>query len=112
MSEPKTQGIAYGSLYYDRGERLQKAVEQIVNVSKDKPVGWFFDVLCTKNQLPAVLEMLPKVVECIKHNNPDMGDDNIFVRYSAVKKHGHHVRPAQDLVLRLLKEQQNMEGKK
>jgi hypothetical protein len=99
--EPKT-GIAYGSLYYDRGERIGKAEEQIHQVSKQKPIGWFFDIICTKNQVPQMEGMRMQVLGLVRRNNPDMPDDNIFISWN-VKKivRGVEYRPAQKQMIQL-----------
>lgn len=43
-------GVAYGSLYMDTGEKFELAKTQIDDVSKQKPIRWFFDVIIKENQ--------------------------------------------------------------
>lgn len=49
MSVEAAQGVAYGSLYLDQGERMEVVKKQIKSFVKHKPVAMFFDVLDNNN---------------------------------------------------------------
>jgi hypothetical protein len=73
-------GLAYGSLFMHQGDKIDKAEEQIVQLSKKNPLGWFFDIIHTRNQTPAAADMMVEVVKLIRREMPKLKDGNIVVR--------------------------------
>lgn len=89
--------VAYGTLYMDGGEKLDKAEEQITKISLKKPFMWFFDIICTPNQIPTAKEHAVKLSYQIEDLNPDMKPVAIVV--GVTTKDGE--RPAQTLLQRI-----------
>lgn len=89
--------VAYGSLYMDAGEKREKAEHQIRGISTKKPFMWFFDIVCTPNQLPAANNMATDLTSLIKELNPKIKDVAIVVGVTTKDK----VRPAQIIMRRI-----------
>lgn len=87
-------GAAYGSLYMDEGEKMDKAELQIKELSAEKPVMWCFDIICTPNQIPAARENALKIWDMIHEACPDMKGSRIVVGVSTKEKN----RPAQGIL--------------
>lgn len=65
--------VGYGSMYMDSGEKYESAEHLVREVSeKSKPFMFFFDIICTPNQVPAAQEMAVKISHLIEDTNPDM----------------------------------------
>lgn len=97
--EKHEAGAAYGSLYMNQGEKLQKAKVQIIRVSEQKPLVWFFDIVCTPNQMPNAQSEAAFITGYIKGINGDIAEDNIVV---GVTTDGMD-RPAWNMMQQLIK---------
>lgn len=64
--------VAVGSVYIDRGETLEKALDQVRRMSAEKPVAYMFDVLCQPDQIQQGTACLAAVAELISELNPDI----------------------------------------
>lgn len=71
--------VGYGSLYMNNGEKFAKAEPQIRNVSSNDPFMWFFDIICTQNQIPAANDMALEVTALIRECCPKMKDLAIVI---------------------------------
>lgn len=79
LTKDDEAGAAYGSLYMNQGEKIGKAKEQIIKVSEQQPVVWFFDIVCTANQMPAAKEWATYLTGYIKGANEAMPEENIVI---------------------------------
>jgi hypothetical protein len=100
MSEEETKppvNIAYGALYMKKGEPIDRAYTQIKNVSKKQPYAWFFDIICTPNQIEAARTNAADLYARIADANLDMPEDKMIVGITVSEK----LRPAMTVMQRL-----------
>lgn len=68
------QPIAYLSLRMDKGEGMRYAAESIARVSTQKPVGCFYDIVCTQGQLETATVFARDITTLITEMNPGISD--------------------------------------
>lgn len=83
----KEKGVAYGSLYLDRGEGMpvvKKQVKSFVNDKHGELVGIFFDVLDNNNTVSDEKgeEYVQRTRAYIEENFPNMPTEDIHVSFS------------------------------
>lgn len=80
----KEAGVAYGSLYLDKGERMPMVKKQVKSWVKHEPVAVFFDVLDNKECVPDEDGELyvQRTREYIKEKLPYLADEDIHVSFS------------------------------
>lgn len=90
------EAAAYGSLYMDAGEKMDKAEIQIREVSAMKtPAMWFFDIVCTPNQIPTGRKNALQVWDWIREACPDLKGSRIVVGLTTKDND----RPAQAILM-------------
>jgi hypothetical protein len=79
VDKPTEKAAAYGALYMNNGEKINEAKDNIAELSKQKPDLWFFDIICTPNQMPAGKEWAPFLTGYMQGLNADMPKENIII---------------------------------
>lgn len=92
--------VAYSSLYMHQGEKIEKAKEQIKSVCESEPFCWFFDVICTRNQFDAAMQVASELELYIRELMPGLDQEKILV---AVNINGYG-RQARQIMFDLAKE--------
>jgi hypothetical protein len=84
MVAEKSKKVAYGSLYLDAGERMEKVKQQVKTFVKHSPVAVYFDVLDKDNTVPDEDGRLyvERTREYIKSKLPYLADADIHVDFS------------------------------
>lgn len=89
--------VAYGTVYMDAGEKLDAALEQVDTLSLKKPFMFFFDIVCTPNQLDTAKENAVAISAEIRGMNNGIQEQAIVVGITTKDKE----RPAQTLLQRI-----------
>jgi len=72
-------GVAYGLLRMKTGEKIEVAEDQIQRLSKKELQAWFFDIICTPNQIPTAKVVAEDVLTLILKYCPDLKASRICV---------------------------------
>lgn len=102
MSEKKPApkkdiAIAYSSLRMDKGEKLPLAKDKIRTLSAKKPYAWFFDIICSANQIPEASRSIAAIYGYTGNYAPQVPDDKVVLGITTKENE----RPARTLMNRL-----------
>lgn len=89
--------VAYGTMYMDSGEKLDSALEQVDTLSKKAPFMFFFDIICTPNQLDTAKQNALDITAEIRGMNNGIQEAAIVVGVTTKDKE----RTAQTLLQRI-----------
>lgn len=100
MTEAKKKpdiAIAYSSLRLDKGEKLTLARDKIRTLSAKKPYAWFFDIICTPNQIDEARRCIAAIYSYTGKYAPQVPDDKVILGVTVKENE----RPARTLMNRL-----------
>lgn len=95
----KDINVAYGSLDYAHGERVNKAILHIQTLGDIKPKSWFYDIIHTPNQRPAATVARIEIEEHIRKLHPTLTDHDVAIRLTTDKDN----LPAKNFMLAVMR---------
>lgn len=95
--------VTLHSLYMDRGETLDYALESVKRMSLQQPSEYFYDILCTPDQIELAGKYLTIITKEIKKLNPQLIDETMFFGVTT----NEDIRPAAMTLAMRMKDQPN-----
>ena len=95
--EKKNISVAYGALDMRSGDKITRGIAQVRKISEQKPYAWFFDIICTPNQIENARTNVAAIYGEITEKNETMPLDKIVVGITV----SENLLPAKTIMQRL-----------